>query len=148
MTLPEREIIRPKFSWKILLVFILVILLVGGGAWYIFRDKEDSDQIIGDQKSTEQTQKEVTDLMKRLGKLIVLPEEEPLVATIQDAAALAAEQPFYKNTENGDKLIIFPKKAQAVIYRPSENMLINVGPIFVDNDEQPATEQPTPAPTE
>ena len=74
-------------------------------------------------------------LVEKVGKLMVLPNETPLVATVEDAGQLRAEQAFYKDVQNGDKLIIFPQAAKAIIYREEENKIVNAGPIFVNNNE-------------
>jgi hypothetical protein len=72
-------------------------------------------------------------LIEQVGRLMVVPNEEPIVATINEAELLRKEQPFYAAVSNGDKLIIFPKNQKAVIYSPTKNIIINSGP-FTIND--------------
>lgn len=72
------------------------------------------------------------------GKLMLLPDnEEPLIATILDVEALKAEQAFYSNAQNGDQLLIFGNSLRAVIYSPERNMIVNVGPVQVPQEEVP-----------
>lgn len=41
---------------------------------------------------------------------------------------------FYTNAKNGDKLIIYKQKA--IIYDPVNNKLVNVGPVFIQKQQQ------------
>lgn len=75
--------------------------------------------------STEQA----TALLAKVGELIQLPNEQPTMATINDAASAKESQPFLVNAENGDTLIVYPNAQQAIVYRPSTNKLITVGPV-------------------
>ena len=57
--------------------------------------------------------------------------ESPNVATIIDKDKLK-DQAFFNNAENGDKVLIYTKAQKAIIYRPSTNKIINVGPITLN----------------
>lgn len=85
------------------------------------------------QEQQELAKKEVQSLVAKIGKLIILPtDEEPTVATVTDADALKSEQPFYKDAVNGNKVVIYMQAKKAVIFDETKNILVNVGPIFVD----------------
>jgi hypothetical protein len=82
------------------------------------------------------SQKEVASLTKSVGKLMTVPtDEQPTVATVQDKEKLK-DQPFFKDAQNGDKLLIYTKAQKAIIYRESQNKLVNVGPVSLDNATQ------------
>ena len=69
-------------------------------------------------------------VLKKVGELIQLPVgETPTMATINDAVSAKKAQPFLANAENGDILIIYPNAQEAIVYRPSTNKLIVVGPV-------------------
>ncbi len=69
-------------------------------------------------------------LLKKVGQLIELPANEtPTLATINDAASAKQDQPFLAAAENGDVLIVYTNAAEALLYRPSTDKLIAVGPI-------------------
>lgn len=87
-------------------------------------------------------EREVAKVVGEVEKLIVLPSDEtPIVATITDAQALMADQPFYENAENGDVLLVFNQTQRAILYRPEAHKLINVAPIYFNNDQAPQGEQ-------
>ena len=67
-------------------------------------------------------------VINKLSKIMDVPQEEPLVATITDAARLKEQEPFYKNAQNGDKVIIWKEKA--VIYRLETNKIIDFGVVI------------------
>lgn len=72
---------------------------------------------------------EVKELAGRVGALIELPsDEDPTVATVSDKSKLL-DQPFFKNSENGDKVLIYSKAKKAILYRPSENKIIEVSSV-------------------
>jgi len=82
----------------------------------------------------EVVKQETAALVAKVKRLIVLPEdEEPTVASILDAEGLAKDQPFYKDSHNGDKVIIYVKAQKAIIYDPNRDLLVNVGPVFIEN---------------
>lgn len=69
-------------------------------------------------------------ILAKVGKLIKLPTGEiPQMATINDAEGAKKAQPFLINAENGDVLIVYQNAGEALLYRPSSNMLIAVGPV-------------------
>lgn len=78
-------------------------------------------------------------LKDRLGRHLALPKEEPLVATVTDVEKLKAEQPFYRNAKNGDKVFIW--KDKALIYRLEEDKIIDFGIIVSKNPEQTNEQQ-------
>ena len=84
-------------------------------------------------------QAQIKELIAKVGKLILLPTgEEPVIATINDASTLIKEQPFYKGAVNGDVVIVYQKAAKAIVYSPSRNLIVNVGPIVLPDQPAPA----------
>lgn len=72
---------------------------------------------------------------------MLLPEEEPVVATIIDSAFLATQSAFYAQAQNGDKLVIYPQAQKAFVYSPERNIIVNSGPLVLDNES--GTAEPT-----
>src|SRR3989339_468579 len=123
-----------------LLVFLLTIMVFVGlfGSiyfYYKYNQVKNNPEVV--------SQKEVNDVVKSVSKLMILPSEEvPSVATVLDKEKLS-NQPFFSNVENGDKLLIFPKAMQAIIYRPGSNKIIKVGPIFLNEDGETVEDSTT-----
>jgi len=119
---------------KILLVFIILVLIAGVSALgYLYYQTRQELKFLSSPEGQQQlAQQETSQIVALVGKHIDLPNEEPVIATITDAESLAAQSAFYKNSQNGDKLLVYQEAKQAFIYSPSRNKLVNVGPILVD----------------
>jgi hypothetical protein len=109
----------------------VIILLLAGAAVYFYIQYQNIKK-----NPTQVAQAETDALVAQVKKLIDLPADEtPTVATIVDKDKLK-DQPFFNNAQNGDKILIYTKAKKAIIYRPKENKLINVGPISIDQKAQ------------
>ena len=87
-------------------------------------------------------------LLSKVALLMQLPQgETPTMATIQDADRAKQGQPFLVNAQNGDVLIIYGSAAEAILYRPSTNKIINVGPVNTGTPAKTSAVTPAPAPT-
>ena len=67
---------------------------------------------------------ETKDIVARVRKHMVLPDEEPLVNTVTDAEKVRGE-PFYAKAQNGDKVIVFSNRA--ILYSPTQDKIVEVG---------------------
>lgn len=121
-------------STNLVLVIVLgvIIVLLGVASVYFYlqyqKVKKDPNVV---------AQQETDVLVKQVGKLIALPTDEtPTVATVVDKDKLK-DQPFFANAQNGDKILIYTKAKKAIVYRPSTNKLINVGPIAINQNAVP-----------
>lgn len=109
----------------VIILVILVLFLLGGIGVYAYLSYAQKPQ---DTVSTGQSEVEV--LVAKIGEKMELPEEEPSLATVSDVGRLQ-DQPFFHNAENGDKVLIFQKAEKAILYRPSTDKIIEVGPITI-----------------
>ena len=112
---------------KLVLSLVYIIIVVGalgfGAAQYSnYRDLKNNPDKVAAQESSRITEK--------VSKLYKLPSETPTIATVQDKEKLK-DQPFFKDANNGDTILIYQGARLAIIYRESENRLINVGPIAI-----------------
>ena len=123
------------------LFLILISLAIGGALVYgVAKVKPD---FLGLPKDATQTQEDVQKLVAEVGKLIQLPTDEtPTVATITDIEKVK-EQAFFKNAQNGDKVLIYTNAKKAILYRPSEKKVVEVGAVNIN--QQPKVET-TPEP--
>ncbi|MFZ1549431.1 MAG: hypothetical protein WAT44_03125, partial [Microgenomates group bacterium] len=129
---------------------IVLGLLIGAvlaliPSYYFYTKYQQAQKLLKNpqQVSLEQT-KSVVD---KVGKLIALPNDEtPSLATVQDKSKLK-DQPFFKNAVNGDKLLLFIKAKKAILYRESNNKIIEVAPINIQKQAAAPTGSATVAPT-
>lgn len=70
-----------------------------------------------------------------VGRHYLLPiNEVPALATVANKAKLTS--PFFKEAENGDKILIYQTNQIAIIYRPSIDKIISVGPVSFSSTNQ------------
>lgn len=92
-------------------------------------------------------QEEVKKLAFKVGELMILPTDEaPSVATVVDKDKLK-DQPFFKNTLNGDKILIYTKAKKAILYRPTNNKIIEYAPLALGDNQSSVLASETTAPT-
>lgn len=117
------------FSIKVLAVLIL-LLLIGSlsSSAYLFKTYQKTKELLNN--PTQAAKEETKSLTAKVGKLLDLPNEEPTVATIVDSTKLK-DQPFFSKAKNGDKVILYTNAKKAILYRPSENKIIDVAPINI-----------------
>jgi len=123
-----KKIFTPKTLIGTLLALIFLGVIATGNYYYqSYENLLKNPDII--------TKQEVTWLVARVSKLMVLPtDEEPSTATVLDKDKLKG-QAFFNNSENGDKVLIYAKAKKAILYRPSNDKIIEVMPIVLDNQK-------------
>jgi hypothetical protein len=153
---------RRGTNWLgVLLGFLVVLLLTGISAiavWEFFQIKDLKQQVeqaqteagnarttvfelnkqeevlrallaVVQQETPQQTQVRV---LKAVGEQTELPKgEEPQLAQVLDATKLT-DQPFLKDVENGDFIIIYKKAKVSIVYRLADNKIINSGPVTTE----------------
>lgn len=79
--------------------------------------------------SDSQTQAETRALVKKVGSLVVLPEEEiPTIATVSDPEALQG-QAFFDGAKKGYKVLIYTNAKKAVLFDPFIEKVVNIAPL-------------------
>lgn len=130
---------------KILLSLIVsaIVIILLGAAFYggYFLNNKKTVNVPNESSQT----KEVDELIEKVGKLMLLPKEEvPTIATVTDKDnKQIKEQAFFKNAQNGDKVIIYVQAGKAILYRPSENKIIEVSQVYMSgqkNEEKQISE--------
>lgn len=121
------------------IIIIVCIVLIGlsifGVKSYtaLHETKKELEDIKNDPNA--KAKKESEDLVALVGKLVMLPNNEvPTIATVTDPKELA-DQPFFKNSLTGDKVLIFQESSRAILYRPSENKVIEIAPLTVGTED-------------
>lgn len=125
---------------KIILALALIISLGLLASLYVkyLNLKKEINYLQDPQAQQAKIERETQELVAQVGKLMVLPEGEPTVATVVDAEALAKEQEFFKDAKNGDKVLIY--KDKAILFNVGESRIVNVGPVFSTNSADSKTQ--------
>lgn len=135
----QTEAKKKGSKWLFKLISYIIILAIGiYGGTYLVRQKPTW---FGLPQGTAQAQAEANALVAKVSKLMTLPTDEtPTIATVTDVS-IVADQPFFKNAQNGDKVLIYQKAGKAILYRESENKIIEVGAVNFNQ----AVESPAPS---
>ena len=97
-------------------------------------------QVLGDATNANT---EASQLLAEVGKLMVLPEnEQPTIATVTDLEKLK-DQPFFAKAQVGDKVLIYTSAKKAILYRPTENKIIELAPLSVSQPAAQTKKQPS-----
>lgn len=124
---------KSKKSKKPIFVVLLVVLILASvaAAGYYYSKYQDI------KKNPQQvTVDETKAIVAKVSKSLTLPaKEQPTLATVLDKDKLK-DQAFFKDAQNGDKILIYTEAKKAVIYRESEDKIINVGPILLNSDKK------------
>ena len=110
-----------KFNkYKVLIpwIFVLIFFFI---TIYLFLQLSHKDNLINKQE-------EITKVVQAVGKLMVLPEEVPSVATVTDLDKLKG-QAFFANAKVGDKVLIYVKAQKAILYDPVMNKIVELAPL-------------------
>jgi hypothetical protein len=140
------EIVKKGLSAKMfrkvgILAILLIAIIVAGYFYFQYRNAQ---KIL--QNPTLAATQEAKSLVAKVAVLIELPkDEDPTIATVSDKSKLA-DQPFFANAQNGDKVLIYSRAKEAILYRPSLNKLIVVAPVS-DAFPQTTTTHSGPVPT-
>jgi hypothetical protein len=125
---------------------VVLALVLGGGL--VYGVAKQKPEFLGLPKGSAQVQSEVDALVSEVGKLIVLPaDEKPSVATITDIEKVK-DQAFFKNAQNGDKILIYTNARKAILYRESEKKVIEVGAVNINQASPSASATPEAAEVE
>lgn len=128
----ERKVIpRPHFVTLVAAVISLVVIVL----FVVLLQNRNSLQNrldeLSKQSSSEQDQSanELAKLQAELGNFMELPSNEtPTLATVSDVEKVK-DQTFFKNAQNGDKVLLYSTSGKAILYRPNTKKVIEVAQI-------------------
>jgi len=117
--------LKNKPVYPIAGIFLLVML--SASSIFFYYKYQKAQKTLNDPNALRDLQ--VKELINRLNQFIELPKnEEPTVATVSNKDQLKS-QSFFKNAENGDKILIYTDAKKAILYRPSSEKIIEIAPI-------------------
>lgn len=118
-TIMKRRSLLPS-----IIVMTLLLFTIGVSVYFYYQYEETQKQLA---KISSDNSQLITEM---LGKLVLLPKDEtPTIGTVTDKSQLPAK-PFFKNAENGDKIVLFTLAKKVYLYRPSLNKIIDIGPVI------------------
>lgn len=126
---------RERAVWPVILVLGVLLVIALAVAGYFYYQYKHTAQAAD--------AKEIEDLAKEIGKVMLLPEgEAPTLATVTDKEKLA-DQAFFEKAENGDKVLIYSASGRAILYRPSQKKIIDVTTVNVNQPADASQTAPT-----
>lgn len=143
----EKKVRQPGsgLSFHFLIEALLILAVVGLGLWgsQLAHDKKDLQKQLKVANANPQTiiQKQTDTLISKVSKLIQLPAgETPTIANVTDADQARKQSAFFKDAQNGDKVLMYVKAGEAILYRPSTNKIVLVAPLtFSDSASTTST---------
>lgn len=124
----------------VLIIAAAVFLSVSGLAFYFYSQWQKTAHLLGGN-----VEEEIVEITANISESMELPEgETPTLATVTDVEKLKS-QSFFKKAQNGDKVLVYANESKAILYRPSTKKVIEVAPVFFDDDK---TASPTETPIE
>ncbi len=125
---PKKPRERLKLSKKVLPWTLVLALLIFSA--FMFVQYNEAKEKISTNTPASATQ-QVDDVVAKVGKLMILPKDQkPAVYTVASTEKLK-DQVFFDDAKSGDKVLIYNKRKQAILYRPSTNQIVNVSPVTV-----------------
>ena len=116
-------------------VIIAVFLILVGLTTYFYFQYRKANTLL--HNPTLAAKEEADAILPKVAKLMDLPTgENPTIGTVVNISKLKG-QPFFTKAKNGDKIIIYTDARKAILYRPSENKIIDVTQINIGATSQP-----------
>ena len=109
-----------KKSHNILTISIILVLALAFLLGSIYKSEQA--------KHEKEVESENTLMLEKISKLLNVPEEKPIVSTVNSNEDFA-NAPNFKSAEKGDKLFFWVSANQAILYRPSTNQVLDVAPV-------------------
>lgn len=143
---PKSKITVPPKYTIVKLAALAVIVLIVLFFLVVLRDRNNLqkkvDQLSKQTVSEQSIGNEIADLQTEIGKFLELPTgETPTLATVSDIDKVKG-QAFFKNAQNGDKVLLYASSGKAILYRPSTKKIIEVAQINTPTSSDSKTTQP------
>jgi len=131
---------------KTILAFLVGFLLIGFGVLFVDYGKTRSELAKLKKEKGKALLDENRELVNKVGKLIVLPNETPTIAVVRDLAKLK-DQAFFTQAKERDKVLVFMNAKKAILYDPVANIIIDVAPVSIPTPSPEATSTAKISPT-
>lgn len=112
---------------SIKLPWLIVILLIAISGFMYYQYQNAKKKI----DSSTSNSSQINSTLAKVTKIAVVPTNEtPTIATIKNVSKLKS-QLFFANAQDGDRVIVYSKSGEAVLYRPSTNQIVNISAVNV-----------------
>ncbi|MDR0463386.1 MAG: hypothetical protein LBG64_04170 [Pseudomonadales bacterium] len=106
------------------LAFILAFIVIASIGAYLFLHRESTN---GDPADRDR-------VLRRLNRIMILPEgEEPFVGTVDNPEEIA-HLPLFTRAQRGDRIVVYSGASKAILFRPSTGQIVDVRYLMLDND--------------
>lgn len=123
---PRRKIPFPKLK-GLSLPWLLVIVLIGFALFMLVQYREATRKL--QSPSPAAVTQQANDVIDKVSKLVVVPANEtPTVVNVSNVEKLK-DQAFFAKAKDGDKVVVYAKQKQAILYRPSTNQIVNISTV-------------------
>ncbi|MDB5183832.1 MAG: hypothetical protein JWO07_513 [Candidatus Saccharibacteria bacterium] len=103
-----------------IIIGAVIVIIIAAAGFFAWQQQQSSKDIT-----------DVNKVMQLVNKHMILPTgETPALVTVVDKTKLNND--FLKKAVNGDKVLIYQKNQRAIIYRPSADRIVDVGPVQID----------------
>lgn len=127
---PKKDRFSSFIASRWLLVAI-VLLLAAVPSYYFYNKSKEAEKRLNDPNTS--NKQVIDEVVKKAGHHILLPSgEQPTLATVSDASKVKG-QPFFLNAQNGDKVLVYTQARKAYLYRPGQDIIIEVAPLSIDS---------------
>ncbi len=118
----SRSRLARRLPWLIVVVLIAMSL-------FLFMQYREAKSKLASPQAAQANTKQVKDTLAKVAKLVIVPTDEtPTVVTVADPAKLKT-QTFFVHAKTGDKVIVYAKAKEAILYRPSTNQIVTMAPV-------------------
>ncbi len=121
---PKPKKRRMKRLLKKLLPLVLIVAVLAVGAYAAMQYLRQPSPLSGD----------VREVVARVSRLMVLPDEAPTVALVSDLEKLKG-QAFFARAQAGDVVLMYPKAQKAILYSTTLDKILEVAPITNDTQQ-------------
>jgi hypothetical protein len=116
----KEQLFLHKYVWQVIIVAFLLIVTLSAGIYIYHRHQISGLRGVNELKYVE----------NEVSKHYLLPNNEvPALATVTNSSKLTT--PFLKHAKDGDEILIYEKNQIAIIYRPSIDRIVAVGPVDI-----------------
>lgn len=123
---PGKKVPQPRRVLSASSLFLVLFLASSGSAFYFYNQAREIRQ-----NPTKVAEKELREVVEKVGQLIVLPEgETPTLATVADPEKLR-DQTFFAKAKVGDKVLIYTGARKAILYDPSAHKIVEVAALNI-----------------